>query len=211
MNTTNRFLLIILSVAFLLIGGLANAKESRKIVPPQKNEVDPWHTSMNAFAEEIIAVSKNSEIPASISAVEGKGKFTIFNNDSGEQTWTVFSPSGEKQISGQLAKKFIGPISWSGIVLSASTDIKKQIHSIWIDFPEKQYANVVTKKTCNIIIPVSKLDPIKLPLKGNEIRFSGTLKNYEEFPYSSVHVYYGVGPNAGKIMVGVYLEDVEPN
>ncbi len=60
----------------------------------------------------------------------------------------------------------------------------------------------------SLSVPFEKLATREVPMKGSEFAFSGTLRKPLTLPGGSV--WYGLGPNKGKMLVNVLLDDIEP-
>ena len=173
---------------------------------------DTWRTSLNAFVKEVIATARKSEITDAAFAITRIREYLVFTNKDGENIWVVFSQGFNKEFHGELGKQFTGQVSWRGVVNSVETDAKEKVHNINIKFPVPDNApkTFTFSESLGLSIPISKFKVAKLPAKGSEFAFRGKLVKENEDALEPVHVLYGLGPNAGKVIVGVHLIDVEP-
>jgi len=191
----------------LIAGGIGYAAEQEAASP-----ADLWRTSLEAFVKEVTAVAKTSEITDASVAITRIREYTVFTNAQQEKCWVVFKQGFGKEFHGELARKFTGPVSWSGVVDSVETDVKERVHIIRIKFPvpDAMPHGITLSDWFRLLVPIGKLDVSKLPTKGDQFAFRGRLvKEKDDALFEPVNVLYGLGPNTGKIVVGVDLVDVE--
>lgn len=203
---TKHFLCIM--IGFLMCG-VTNAGEQK-----EGTTSEAWRTSLDAFVKEVIAVAQKSEITDAPVAITRIREYTVFNNAKKENIWVVFKQGFGKEFHGELVKQFSGEVSWRGVVDSVETDDKEKAHIIKIKFPvpDNMPNGIKFSDWFLLSIPISKLETTKLPAKGAEFAFRGKLmKKKEDAMFEPVNVLYGLGPNAGKVVVGVDLVEVEPS
>jgi hypothetical protein len=193
----------------IFLCGMANAAELK-----QAATTDAWRTSLDEFVKEVIAIAQKSEITDAPVAITRIREYTVFTNDKNEKIWVVFKQSFGKEFHGELVKQFSGQVSWRGVVDSVETDTKEKVHIIKVKFPvpNELPKGITFSDWFRLSILISKLDAAKLPTKGSEFAFRGKLmKEKADALFEPVNVLYGLGPNAGKTVVGVDLVDVEPS
>jgi hypothetical protein len=193
----------------LLLCGMANAAELKKVPP-----TDAWRTSLSAFVKKVDAIAQKSEITDASVAIKRIREFTVFSNDQKEELWVVFKQGFGNEFHGELAKQFSGQVSWRGVVDSVETDGTEKVHIIKVKFPVTNGGpkRFTFSDWFRLVIPISKLKAAKLPTKGDEFVFRGKLKKEKDDAlFEPVNVLYGLGPNAGKVVVGVDLVDVVPS
>jgi hypothetical protein len=194
-----------------LHGGRTGQEPTREQSADKRKE--EWRTSLSAFAKELVAVAAKAEIPNATEQSQRIRSNTIFNNAAGEKIWVVFAQGFGKELHGELAKRFTGQIEWEGVVKSVKADEKNKTYSINVMFPVQPGAPKAIEfpETVNLSIPTSKLPQDKLPAEGTKFAFRGELrKEKEDALFEPVFVLYGLGPNVGKVTVGVSVVNVEP-
>ena len=171
-----------------------------------------WRTSLADFAKEVFAVAEKSEIVnARVANTRIRSKLVLTAN--GKEVWVAFKHGFGNEFHGQLANQFTGQVEWHGIVTSVETDEKENVQLIDVNFPSPTDAphGIEFRDILSLSIPISKLPSENVPVKGAEFAFRGTLeKEDDDAPLEPVWVLYGLGPNVGKIRIGVNLIDIEP-
>jgi hypothetical protein len=194
-------------VGLFILGEIANAGQHN-----QAATAEAWRTSLSAFVMEVGAVAEKSEIPNATVAITHIRETRIFSNAKGEDLWVVFKQGFDNEFHGELAKRFAGQVLWRGVVESVRTDAEKKVHFIEVKYPLSTNLpkGIKFEDFLRLSIPISKLPAAKLPSKGSDFAFRGNLKKEKaDAPFEPVCVWYGLGPNAGKVVVGVNLVDVE--
>jgi hypothetical protein len=172
-----------------------------------------WRASMEAFAKEVISIAKRSKIPDAPSAIKSAREYSVISDEKGEKNWVVFQQGFENEFHGELASRFTGKVSWSGIVDAATTDTAKGVQMIEVIFPTPKDLprGFEFRKCIRLRIPVAKLPSTGLPKKGDTFAFSGVLKKMKaDSVFEPISVLYGLGPNKGKVLISIGLKDPEP-
>jgi hypothetical protein len=173
---------------------------------------EAWRTSLDTFGTEVVAVAEKSDIPDASVQLKHIREHSVFTNAKGEELWVIFRQGFGNEFHGKLAEKFSGPVSWRGVVDSVETNTKEGVYIINVKspLPSDMPKGIEFEHDINLSIPISKLPAANLPAKGNEFAFRGNLKKKNEKDRAPILVFYGLGPNAGKVIVSVNLMDVEP-
>jgi hypothetical protein len=193
---------------------------------------EAWRSSMDAFAREVVAVAAKSAIPSGPAFLGPNGRLAdaiVIQDAKGVQTWVIIKGSLENEFQAELVKRFTGQVAWSAVVVSVNSD--KGDHTIKlafskpkklqdkIEFPKPPEGRMAVFERSQRIefddvlvsIPVVKLPSAKLPKKGDTFSFRGELARAKgEGELDTVFPLYGVGPNRGKISIGLFFRDAEP-
>ena len=104
-------------------------------------------------------------------------------------------------------------MTWSGVVDSVKTDDKNGNLDVEILFPAPGNLpqGMEFIETITVSVPIPKLQAVMLPTIGTEFAFRASLRMVKDDDlFQPVWAVYGLGPNIGKIRVGVMITDVEP-
>ena len=180
--------------------------------PSSASPDEAWRTSFDAFVNKVIEVAQSSKITNATVAITCVRDFTVFTNAKKQKGWVVFG-GFDNEFHGELAKRFTGPVSWRGVVESVENDPKAKAHVIHVNIPAPTSApkQITFEKRVRLSVPYSRLGKDKLAAKGAEFAFRAQLvKEKEDALFEPVNVLCGLGPNEGKISVGVSLVNVDP-
>lgn len=180
---------------------------------PGVKKDDAWRTDIGAFGKEVLAVAKESKVPDDFQLLRSIRSRATFQNKKGENILVILKYGFEKELHGELAKRFTGTVTWQAPVKSTEIDEKNKCHVIEVEFPVPNDVPKYLKfrDGVRLEIPFTTLPRDKAPAKGLQFSFTGDLKKEKKDDlFDPVWVLYGVGPESGNHLVGVSLINVTP-
>ncbi|MBI5604174.1 MAG: hypothetical protein HY879_12555 [Deltaproteobacteria bacterium] len=200
--------LLVLIATVISAYGQTTEKKTSVQAPADKS----WRNDMAAFASAVAAIAKKAEIPNDFQLTQSLRSRNVFSQQDGTSIWVVLKDGFGKELHGELARSFVGKVSWTGKVTSAEVDQEKRTCNVGVEFPKATAMpdNLVLSDVF-LVIPFDKLPTDKLPKVGTTFSFTGNLKKAkDDDPLDRVWVLYGQGPNAGKNRIGVSITDEAP-
>jgi hypothetical protein len=178
------------------------------------NKDDAWRHDIAAFGKEVVAVAAKSQMPDNFQLLQSIRSRFVFQDKSGQPIRVILRESFTNELHGELVKRFTGSVSWKGEVDKTEIDEKEKRHVIDVKFPVPPDTPkpLTFRDTVRLEIPFTELPQDKVPAKGTEFAFTGTLKKAKADALDEpIWVLYGVGSSSGTAYVGVSLIDVRPS
>ena len=122
------------------------------------------------------------EVPDAPFQITRIREYTAFKDKEGENIWVTFKDGFDNEFHEEIALRYTGGVSWSGIVDAATRDTNKAVHTIKIRFPAPKNVpdGFQFLDTISLSIPINKLEAARLPAKGDTFAFTGALKPVED-------------------------------
>ena len=181
--------------------------------PATRND-ETWRNDMAAFGREVVSVAAKSSVPDEFQLLKSIRSRSTFQDKNGQTIRVLLKEGLTNELHGLIAKRFTGTVDWKGIVESTEIDEKAKRHEIEVKFPAPTNvpSYLVFRETVLLQIPFTELARDKAPAKGANFAFTGKLKkNKPDDIFDPVFVFYGVGAEAGKHLLGVALAEVAPS
>lgn len=170
---------------------------------------EAWRSSLAEFTKSIVQVAGKAKKPAEDQLLNGIREKVTFTNKDKQAIWILDAGHVEGEIQNELNKSFGGKVRWEGKIAAIEPDPKTQELTIEIEIPipENLPNGFEFTKSISVKVPKTTMPP-KL---GDSFPFTGELrKEKPEEVFPPVFAFYGVGTNAGKVMLGIILANAQP-
>jgi len=172
-----------------------------------------WKKQLPAFSAALADVIKSAKIPTRRDLLGGRRPTFPFTNETGQPVWIVDQSPPKGTLQAELSRVFTGAaVRWRGEVekVEKATDQEPLKVIVKLPQPERLRKNTTFPSALTLTVPAGLAKNIPNLKPGRTVLFKCRLTKGEGGGIlEPVWALYGVGPNAGKVKVGLTLPPVE--